>query len=88
MGSPREEQPQLTQPGQSAEDSWWEVPSGFERLQKEDPTLQSAFSKAIEIDGVQTGTGKSPTGESYFLQGGVIIPQARRRCNRAVSSPT
>ncbi len=72
LGSSREGQPQLPQPSQSAEDSWWEVPSGFEQLQKEDPTLKVAFSKAVEVDGVQTGTATSLTGEGYFLRGGLL----------------
>uniref|UniRef100_A0A3Q3GKU4 CCHC-type domain-containing protein n=1 Tax=Labrus bergylta TaxID=56723 RepID=A0A3Q3GKU4_9LABR len=71
MGALRQQQQPVSEPEQSAGDSWWEVPGDLNQLQREDNTLQTAFSKVTEIDGVSTGVSPSLTGESFLMRKGL-----------------
>ena len=52
-----------------------EVPGDLSKLQKEDTSLETAFSKVTEIDGVSTGVAPSLCRESYLLQRGLLYHQ-------------
>lgn len=78
MGTVKQQQSQASEPEQSAGDtwwSWWEAPSDLSQLQREDITLQTAFDKITEIDGVSTGVAPSFAGESYLLRKGLLYHQ-------------
>lgn len=58
----------LTQePEQLVGDSWSEVPWDLSQLHREDITLETAFGKVTEIDGVSTRVASSLTGADYLF---------------------
>lgn len=72
MGTAKKGELGLSQPPQSSDDSWWELPKDLKQMQKDDVTLESAFRSAVDLDRTQTGTNTSLTTESYLLRGGVL----------------
>lgn len=64
----RSEELQLTQPV----DDWDEVPDNFEQLQREDPTLQKAYDRVTQVDGMSTEMPTSLSGEGYVVKEGLL----------------
>lgn len=50
-------------PPTQLDEEWWEVPGNFGQLQREDPTLQTAFRKEMHIDDIGTEVKLSLSGE-------------------------
>lgn len=64
----RSEELQLTQPV----DDWDEVPDNFEQLQREDPTLQKAYDRVTQVDGISTEMPTSLSREGYVVKEGLL----------------